>query len=307
MGLSIRWRLTLWNLSALALVLAGFSVLVYALTARALYRQIDDRLLAGLRQLEQDARLASQREQRLRYWLHELHEHEGIFAAAYMPDGALLDRTEVLAEEAVPAAPRGATTEPRLGDRAVPALGRQRVLERRLRGHDIDVVLMAPLEGVDRELGVLRAALLLAVPAGLAVSGVASYLLARKALAPVARLRRQTREVTADRLDRRLEIANPADELGGLAQTINEMIARLERSFAEVRRFTADASHELRTPLAALRAEAEAALHRPAVPPEYQTLLGSILEECERLTRLTDQLLTLAREDAGVGLGAEGG
>src|SRR5262249_51795056 len=83
MPLSIRWPLPLWTLSALALVLPGFSALVYALTARALSRQLDDRLLAGLRQLEQDPRLASQREQRLRYWLHELHEHESIFAAAY--------------------------------------------------------------------------------------------------------------------------------------------------------------------------------------------------------------------------------
>jgi signal transduction histidine kinase len=88
--------------------------------------------------------------------------------------------------------------------------------------------------------------------------------------------------------------------LGLLAQTINEMIARLERSFAEVRRFTADASHELRTPLAAIRSEAEVALGRPSLSADQQHLLGSILEECARLARLTDQLLTLSREDAGV-------
>src|SRR5439155_24844439 len=105
-------------------------------------------------------------------------------------------------------------------------------------------------------------------------------------------------EITADRLDRRLPVANPHDELGRLAQTITAMIARLERSFAEIRRFTADASHELRTPLTAIRTEAEVALAKPLGLTEHQQLLGSILEECGRLTRLTDQLLTLARDDA---------
>jgi heavy metal sensor kinase len=170
----------------------------------------------------------------------------------------------------------------------------------RLGDEDFTLILMAPLEGVDRERGQLLAALALAVPVALAFSGGVSYLLARKALSPVGRLRTLAREVTADRLDRRLEVGNPADELGGLALTLNAMIARLERSFAEIRRFTADASHELRTPLTAIRAEAEVALGRPALPPEQQALLGSILEECERLTRLADQLLALSREDAGV-------
>jgi len=78
------------------------------------------------------------------------------------------------------------------------------------------------------------------------------------------------------------------------------MIARLERSFAEVRRFTADASHELRTPLTAIRTETEVALRKLSITPEQQQLLGSVLEECERLARLTDQLLALSREDAGV-------
>src|SRR5581483_1064881 len=120
------------------------------------------------------------------------------------------------------------------------------------------------------------------------------------ALAPVKRLRTLAREVTADRLDRRLEVANSGDELGGLAVTINEMIARLERSFAEVRRFTADASHELRTPLTILRSEVEVALGKPLPAGNYQELLETILEELTRMSRLTDQLLTLSRRDAGV-------
>jgi signal transduction histidine kinase len=75
------------------------------------------------------------------------------------------------------------------------------------------------------------------------------------------------------------------------------MIGRLERSFNEIRRFTADASHELRTPLTAIRTETEVALRKSLNPDECRQLLASILEECERLTRLTDQLLMLSRED----------
>src|SRR5262249_22039892 len=155
---------------------------------------------------------------------------------------------------------------------------------------------------VDRELSHLLSVLTMTIPVALAVSGVLAYFLARKALAPMEQLRRSTQDITAERLDRRLPVLNRNDELGGLALTINDMIGRLEHPFTETRRFTADASHELRTPLTAIRTEAEVALSKPTATPEQRQLLGSILEECERLTRLTDQLLTLSREDAGVGV-----
>jgi heavy metal sensor kinase len=286
----------------LAVVLAGFATLVYGLLAHALYQQTDQRLLGGLRQLEQDRRLATDRPGRLRYWADELREHDNLSCVAYSPSGEILVRTNELAQVSVPAAPAVDAGVRRLSDRDVPIVGRQRVLEAGVRLGDQDgtVVLLAPLEEVDRELVRLRTALLMAVPAALAVASGVAYLLARKALAPVEQLRRSTRAITADHLDRRLPVHNPGDEFGGLAQAINDMIGRLERSFVEVRRFTADASHELRTPLTAIRTEAEVALRNPAVPPEQQQLLGSILEECGRLTRLTEQLLALAREDAGV-------
>src|SRR5207244_80493 len=117
-------------------------------------------------------------------------------------------------------------------------------------------------------------------------AGGLAYFLARKALAPMEQLRHRTEEITADRLDHRLPIANPRDELRRLTETINAMIGRLEHSFAEIRRFTADASHELRTPLTAIRTEAEVALGKRLDSAEYEHLLGSILEECDRLARL---------------------
>jgi len=166
-------------------------------------------------------------------------------------------------------------------------------------GKEFTILLMADLEEVDRELHELLTVLAMAVPASLVMAGGLGYLLARKALSPMQQLHRSTEEITADRLDRRLPVANAQDELGQLTQTINAMIGRLERSFAEFRRFTADASHELRTPLTAIRTETEVALRQSLSMADYRHLLGSILEECERLSRLTDQLLALSREDAG--------
>lgn len=301
MRLSIRWRLTLWNTLALAVVLACFASLVYAMLQHALYEQTDRVLKAGLALLRGDPRVEADPDTRLRYWLEEFKEHQNLFAVVYLPDGTLQARTTELAEVSVPRPPAGA------GDRWVyderlPAIGRQRVMAERMRlgGREFVVVLLAPLEAVDRELAEVRSVLLAAGPVALLLAGGLAYWLARKALAPMEGLRRSTDAVTADRLDQRLPVPNPHDELGRLTRTINAMIARLERSFAEVRRFTADASHELRTPLTALRTEIEVALSKPMSLEDHRVLLGNVLEELGRMSRLTDQLLTLSRRDAGV-------
>jgi heavy metal sensor kinase len=301
MGLSIRWRLTLWNTAVLAAVLLGFAALVYGLLARALYGQVDRALLAEFAELGRGGPSAGDARRWLEHWIAEAKEHENVFCVVYGEGGAVYARTEELPAVAVPPSPAGGAGGPRIRGVTLHPLGRQRALEGGLRlgGQEFTVVLLAPLEEADQELGRLLGALLLAVPAALALAAASGYLLARHSLAPVDQLRRSTEEVSAARLDRRLPVPNAHDELGRMAQTINAMIARLERSFAEVRRFTADASHELRTPLAAIRTEAEVALARPMSVEEHRQLLGSVLEECARLTRLTEQLLALAREDAG--------
>jgi two-component system, OmpR family, heavy metal sensor histidine kinase CusS len=301
MHLSIRWRLTLWNTLALAVVLLGFSGLVYALLGHALYAGVDRSLLAEFQELEQDPYLARAPDERLRYWISELQEHENIRCIVYDQDGRVHQRTTQLGAESVPPVPGLPGGEFGFQDATLPKIGRQRVLSSRLQLGDKEytVTLLAPLEEADRELLQLVMVLAIAGPVALVVAAGLGYWLARKGLAPVEQLHRLTQEITAERLDRRLPVANVNDELGRLAGTINAMIGRLERSFAEIRRFTADASHELRTPLTAIRTEAEVALRKPLGTMEYQHLLGSILEECERLTRLTDQLLALSREDAG--------
>jgi heavy metal sensor kinase len=297
-GLSIRHRLTLWNAVAFAVVLVGFAGLVYVLVARATRQQADRAAEAAVRLLQTDPRLAAEPDDRARYWVHEFEEHMGVLAGVYRLDGSPVEVHPELAAHfpgLSPAPPaRGVHTDP-AGDRWFVTCKPVRAGDR-----ELSVLLLVPLRDGDAELGLLGRVLVAAVPLALLVSAGAAYLLARKALAPVDALRRSADAITANRLSDRLPVPNPGDELGRLATTVNAMIGRLERSFGEMRRFTADASHELRTPLTAIRLEAEAVSDRAGTVAECKAVAGSILEECGRLARLTDQLLALAREDAGI-------
>ncbi len=297
MRLSIRWRLTLWNGSVLALVLLAFAGVVYWLSANGLYRQVDDSLQDGLRQIKEDKRLlTSARDRRLAHWVEELDEHTGLLCAI-SKNGDWLAKSPGLDSLSLVQT----TTETKIAETQFPGGERFRILIASLSIQDeiFVIQILAPLHHLDQALSTLRTVLAMAIPLALRVCCGVGLLLTRKALAPVDQLRRATEEVTADHLDRRLPLTNPEDELGLLTRTINSMIDRLEKSFHEIRRFTADASHELRTPLTALRTELEVAL-KSETREEVHQLLSSLLEECHHLTRLTDQLLTLSREDAGI-------
>src|SRR5215510_9556831 len=124
-------------------------------------------------------------------------------------------------------------------------------------------------------------------------------MLARRALTPIDHLAADARRITADRLHERLSIANKHDEIGRLAAVINETFGRLESSFEQLRRFTADASHELRTPLAVVRGIGEATLADRRNSQEYTDAIGSMLEEVDRMSSLVDTLLRLSHADAG--------
>lgn len=155
------------------------------------------------------------------------------------------------------------------------------------------------LEGLLRERQNFLWALATLTPLALILAGGGGWLLARRALRPVDQMTQAARRIGAERLAERLEGAETDDELGRLARTLNEMLARLEAGFAQVRRFSADASHELRTPLTILKGEIEVALRCAREPAEYERVLHSALEEVERMARLVDDLLMLSRADAG--------
>lgn len=160
------------------------------------------------------------------------------------------------------------------------------------------LTLAASLRDIDNELNLVRQILLLVGPLALVAIALAAWFLAGRALAPVEQIREANNAITADRLHERLPVPVPHDELGMLSITINHMMERIEKTFQELRRFTADASHELRTPLTSIRAEAEVALTGPLDRSTAEGVLASIVEECDRMTQLTEQLLLLTREDA---------
>ncbi len=124
-------------------------------------------------------------------------------------------------------------------------------------------------------------------------------MLARSILRPIDRIVQRAHVIGESALAERLPHPGTRDEMARLVETLNEMLGRIEQGFEAQRRFTTDASHELRSPLSRLRAELEVTLRRPRERPEYEEALRSCLTEVERLSRLTDELLTLARLDAG--------
>ena len=132
----------------------------------------------------------------------------------------------------------------------------------------------------------------------LASIGLTSAMLARQALRPIDQVVRRARRLGEANLAERLPHPGTRDEIGRLVETLNEMLARLERGFEVQRQFTADASHELRSPLSRLRAELEVALRRPRAAGEYEDTLRSCLDEVERVQTLIEELLELARIDA---------
>ncbi|MEW6775244.1 MAG: ATP-binding protein, partial [Bdellovibrionota bacterium] len=157
----------------------------------------------------------------------------------------------------------------------------------------------ASLESVEQALHKLWISLLIVLPACLLVAGLGGWMLANQTLKPVDRITRAVQRINAESLNERLEDPQTDDEIGRLVATFNETLERLGKSFEQIRSFTADASHELRTPLTILKGEIELALRRPRQVAEYQEILASSLEEIGRLVRITQDLLMLAKTDAG--------
>lgn len=156
-----------------------------------------------------------------------------------------------------------------------------------------------PLSELDQTLRRLFSLVIYALPAALVLSGILGWFIARRSLKPVDDITRSARTITASNLELRLPRSQNNDEIGRLIDTLNEMIARLEQSFAQIRQFTSDASHELKTPLAILMGELGVALRRPMSSEEYQSTLASCLEEVERLTNVVQGLLELSRAETG--------
>ena len=299
---SVRVRLTLWYLAAMVVVLGVYAAAIFAFVSRNASAELDQQLrrdftwaYAGLYQDD--------------FGVYMLSEPERIDPNFPLPwtqvwrgdRSRLLIRNPEATVRPVPESrslPEGISSVSANGDRI-------RILTQRgtLTGPGAVVTRVfiqvgrfeQPMREQLRDLVVL---MVLGLPVAVAVAGIGGYALARRALAPIERMTEHARTITAERLNDRLPVDNPEDEMGRLAAVFNETLARLQQSFEQMRRFTADVSHQLRTPLTAIRSVGEVGLRAGRRDEAgYRAIIGSMLEETDRLAVLVDRLLTLSRSE----------
>jgi heavy metal sensor kinase len=303
---SLRTRLILWHVLMLGIVLAvyigGVSVLAFWQMDGVLKRLAAEDLetVKGLLFFSSDGQLRMREDYHRRTEWKQVAER---LLEVLSPSGEILYRNELL---------KGRT----IGGASFAGEGNIGYSERTARLSDgTPITVVSKKYNLDGQTVLIRVAysndliwsrleeisviLLLALPFALAAAAFAAYKVASKALDPIEKMAMRIERINSERLDERLPIENPADELGHLARVCNNMLGRIEQAFEQLRRFTADASHELRTPLAAIRSTGEVALEREAAPAEYREVIGSMLEEVNRLTGMVEGLLTLSRADAG--------
>lgn len=303
-GLPIRVRLTVAFAAAMALVLAASGLFLYLRVNAALDRTIDqglagraDDVAALVRATDPGLGQAQGR---------RLLERDESFAQVLAPNGAVLDSTpglherQLLTGQELARATRATVIvdRPPFPDADDPL----RLLATPVEapgGRTVVVVVGASTEERAETLESLLGQLLLGGPLTLLAISLLGYLLAAAALRPVESMRREAEAVSASEPGRRLPLPPGDDEISRLGTTLNTMLDRLETALAQERRFVSDASHELRTPLASLRTELELALRRPRPAGELRSALASAAEETERLSRVADDLLVLARSDGG--------
>ena len=279
----IRIRLTLFFAAAMAIVLAAIGVFVYSRVASDLDRAIDK----DLRSRGQALTALAQRGGSVR-----TTDTADTFADFIGPGRTT---TDLLSPAQLALAAKGARffNVSRVPGQDDP--GRVLALPR----PNGILVVGATLEHRNDTLTSLKAAFLVGGPIALLLMSLGGYLLAGAALRPIESMRRRAAEISSTSLDERLPIPPADDEVSRLGRTLNEMLARLEDGLERQRRFVADASHELRTPLATLRAELELALRRSRTTQEFENSIRSAAEETDRLSRIADDLLILARAEQG--------
>jgi heavy metal sensor kinase len=311
---SVRVRLTLWYVAVMVVVLAFYAVGVYAFVNRSVSQALDERLRADF------------------YWaaatvdegpdglvmpapqVDLLLEEEAPWVQVWSDDGKQLlfinneamrrplpDSQKLAArgeDSIVSFSTAGAAIRVMSGRSYVcpcvedPETGLLVGGKRR-----ITVQVARSEEAMQRQLRDMLLILVLGLPLAVGVAGLGGYVLARRALAPIEAMTVRARSITAERLGHRLPVANPENEMGRLATVFNETLGRLEASFDQMRRFTTDVSHELRTPLTAIRSVGEVGLRGHRDETAYRAIIGSMLEEVDRLASLVDRLLTLSRAE----------
>jgi heavy metal sensor kinase len=294
-------------LAAALLVVGG---LIYVLLARALYARVDENLQGVVQiaatSLANDLAEGQDTVDAARSTARELSSRQQMLAI-YDGDGRLLaedgrDDDLILALPPLDAIPTGDVRletvfeEDDDDDRHRLAFAREIIQP----GAAYIIAVGTSLEPMDEELESLREILAYVIPLALLLAGLGGWFVARRSLSPVVAMAERARKIGVENLSERLPVSNPGDELGRLAATFNELLARLDASLNQQRQFMADASHELRTPVATARTAAGVALQQPhREEADYRETLQIIEQQTARLSRIVDDLFTLARADAG--------
>ena len=299
--ISVRVSLALWYVAALVVVLTVYATAVFIVVSRSNSMALDDRLRDDF---QWAAEMAEQRPDGTLTWFDGAKSdgQDSPWLQVWSPAGRLLFRTRAAERSPLP---ESESLARRAENRIVSVptgWSALRVLSGRstISGKPVVLQVARSEAAMRRDLRNLGIVLVLGLPLGVAAAGLGGYSLARRALAPVDRMAERARSITAERLSDRLPIDNPNDELGRLASVFNETLSRLGSSFEQMRRFTADVSHEIRTPLTAIRTVGEVGLRQPHGEASYRGIIGSMLEEADRLSSLVDRLLTLSRAEAGL-------
>jgi heavy metal sensor kinase len=296
---SVRVQLTLWYVAAMTLVLAVYAAAILAYVSRSASQLLNQQLRSDF---QWATVMVEQTPEGGITWNGEEAIEEHPWLQVWGADGKLLFRNGVALGQPdvgldLPNLPDDATVSVPTGD-GVPL----RVLSRRgeIAGSPVVIQVGRSEQTMREQIRTVALILLLGLPVGVVTAGLGGYMLARRALAPIERMTERAETITAERLSDRLPVSNPDNEMGRLATVFNATLARLEESFEQMRRFTADVSHELRTPLTAIRSVGEVGLRGRRDEAGYRAIIGSMLEEVDRLAGLVDRLLTLSRAETGV-------
>jgi heavy metal sensor kinase len=296
---TIRVQLTLVYVAAMIIVLGVYAAVILAYVSRSASTALDQQLRGDFQLAS--AMIESTPEGGITWPGEESLQVERPWLQVLDESGDILYR-----DEGAPEIPFMSRDLQNLPDDTIVSIPTNdvplRVLSRRGRIQSKPVIIQVARSEVDmrKEVRDVALILLLGLPLAVALAGLGGYTVAQRALAPIERMTARAQTITAERLSDRLPVSNPDNEMGQLATVINGTLARLEQSFEQMRRFTADVSHELRTPLTAIRSVGEVGLRGGRRDEaEYRTIIGSMLEEVDRLAGLVDRLLTLSRAETG--------
>jgi heavy metal sensor kinase len=301
---SIKFRFTLWYLLVLAVLLTALSAGVYFYFSRSLYQNLDDSLELRSTQLRSySAMMESIKQGEFQEKLGEivmLYFYTGDQLMEVSPPGINITLSNEFIYQAIAGMISFTTIETAEGEGlrllAVPINLSMPGLP--LSTQPGTLIIARSTKQIDQALHGLVRTFIIAVPLALALAAGGGIFLARRALKPVDKIAQTAQKIGEADLSQRINV-NTKDELGRLAATLNEMIGRLEKAFQRQKQFTSDASHELRTPLAVIEAESTLALQKERPPSDYRQSLEIVSRETRQMSSLIDQLLTLARADAG--------